>query len=128
MIVQRAAGVPLFVEELTRVVLEGDSSRVAADQFRQRFMIPYGPPRSSGPAKEVLQIAAVVGNEFSFELLHAVHPIPDEELQAALHLRLMQNRFTLAASPRKPPINSSTRRSATPPMKRCSEAGKRTVF
>jgi len=85
-IVRRAAGVPLFVEELTRVVLEGDSAqgngrRIPAtlhDSLMARL-------DRLGPAKEVLQIAAVVGNEFSFELLHAVHPIPDEELQVALH-------------------------------------------
>jgi hypothetical protein len=38
-----------------------------------------------GAAKEVLQIAAVIGGEFSYELLHAVHPIPEEALQHMLH-------------------------------------------
>jgi predicted ATPase len=38
-----------------------------------------------GAAKEVLQVAAVIGGEFSYELLHAVHPIAEEELQHALH-------------------------------------------
>jgi predicted ATPase len=38
-----------------------------------------------GPAKEVIQIGAVIGSEFSYELLHAVHPIAKGDLQRALH-------------------------------------------
>ena len=38
-----------------------------------------------GPAKEIIQIGAVIGSEFSYGLLHAVHPLRDEELQNALH-------------------------------------------
>ena len=37
-----------------------------------------------GPTKEVLQIGAVIGSEFAYRLLHAVHPIADEELQRAI--------------------------------------------
>src|SRR6202171_4149435 len=37
-----------------------------------------------GPAKEVIQIGAVIGSEFSYELLHAVHPITEEDLQGTL--------------------------------------------
>jgi tetratricopeptide (TPR) repeat protein len=37
-----------------------------------------------GPAKEVLQIGAVIGGEFTYELLHAIHPIVEEDLQHAL--------------------------------------------
>jgi tetratricopeptide (TPR) repeat protein len=37
-----------------------------------------------GLAKEVIQVGAVIGSEFSYELLHAVHPIAEEELQYAL--------------------------------------------
>ena len=37
-----------------------------------------------GPAKEVAQIGAVIGGEFSYELLHAVDPIVEEDLQRAL--------------------------------------------
>ena len=38
-----------------------------------------------GPAKEVIQIGAVIGSEFSYGLLHAVHTIRDEDLQGAIH-------------------------------------------
>ena len=37
-----------------------------------------------GAAKEVTQVGAVIGGEFSYELLHAVHPIAEEDLQRAL--------------------------------------------
>jgi predicted ATPase len=37
-----------------------------------------------GPAREVIQIGAVLGSDFSYELLHAVHPIPESDLQQAL--------------------------------------------
>jgi tetratricopeptide (TPR) repeat protein len=37
-----------------------------------------------GPAKEVIQIGAVIGSEFSYELLRAVHPMAELEFQAAL--------------------------------------------
>ena len=37
-----------------------------------------------GPPKEVLQIGAVIGTEFSYELLHAIQPIAEEDLQRAL--------------------------------------------
>jgi hypothetical protein len=37
-----------------------------------------------GPPKEVLQIGAVIGSDFSYELLRAVHPIAEGDLQAAL--------------------------------------------
>ena len=38
-----------------------------------------------GPGKEVIQIGAVIGDEFTYELLHAIHPINEEDLQRALH-------------------------------------------
>jgi len=43
-----------------------------------------GSPTSLGPAREVIQIGAVIVGEFSYELLHAVHPIAEGDLQRAL--------------------------------------------
>ena len=37
-----------------------------------------------GPAKEVAQVGAVIGGEFSYELIRAVHPIAEDDLQEAL--------------------------------------------
>jgi hypothetical protein len=48
-----------------------------------------------GPAKEVIQIGAVLGSEFSYELLHAVHPGNDGELES--HLRTLTDAELLYA-------------------------------
>jgi class 3 adenylate cyclase/tetratricopeptide (TPR) repeat protein len=84
-VVERTGGVPLFVEELTRAVLESGSALALGggipatlhDSLMARL-------DRLGPAKEVIQIGAVIGSEFSYRLLLAVHPIPDKDLQDAL--------------------------------------------
>ncbi len=83
-VVRRTDGVPLFVEELTRLMLEGDGRSVARgipatlrDSLTARL-------DRLGTAREVAQLAAVLGREFSYELLRAVSPTPENELQAAL--------------------------------------------
>jgi len=78
--------VPLFVEELTQAVLEGGDSKLAGraipvtlhDSLMARL-------DRLGPAKEVIQVGAVIGGEFSYELLRAVYPIAEENLQRSLH-------------------------------------------
>jgi class 3 adenylate cyclase/predicted ATPase len=84
-VVERAVGVPLFVEELTRAVLERGSAQVAGREIpltlHDSLMARLD---RLGAAKEVVQIGAVIGSEFSYGLLHAVHPVADEELQGAI--------------------------------------------
>jgi class 3 adenylate cyclase/tetratricopeptide (TPR) repeat protein len=84
-VVERTSGVPLFVEELTRAVLESSSGSVSGGEIpvtlHDSLMARLD---RLGPAKEILQIGAVIGSEFSYELLHAVHPIPEEALLRAL--------------------------------------------
>jgi class 3 adenylate cyclase len=84
-VVERTSGVPLFVEELTRAVLESGTtnSRVSEIPVTLHDSLMARLDRL-GPAKEVVQIGAVIGPEFSYELLHAVHPISERDLQAAL--------------------------------------------
>jgi len=82
-VVERTSGVPLFVEELTRSVLEsGDAGRGIPVTLHDSLMARLD---RLGPAKEVAQVGAVIGGEFSYELLHAVHPIAEKDLQRALH-------------------------------------------
>jgi class 3 adenylate cyclase/predicted ATPase len=84
-VVERTGGVPLFVEELTRAVLEGGSARVTGREIPATLHDSLMARLDRlGPAKEVVQIGAVLGSEFSYGLLHAVHPIPDEDLQRAI--------------------------------------------
>jgi predicted ATPase len=84
-VIARTSGVPLFVEELTRAVLErGDARSVAKEiptTLRDSLMARLD---RLGRAKEVAQNASVIGREFSYDLLQAVSPIPEDELQAAL--------------------------------------------
>jgi len=84
-VVERTGGVPLFVEELTRSLLEGGSGNFTTREIpvtlHDSLMARLD---RLGAAKEVLQVAAAIGGEFSYELLHAVHPIGEDELQRAL--------------------------------------------
>ena len=95
-IVERTDGVPLFVEELTRSVLESEQLQMAGDQYvldqpARALAIPSTLQASLmarvdrlGSAREVLQIGAAIGREFSYEVLAAVAGFPDAVLQDAL--------------------------------------------
>jgi predicted ATPase len=96
-IVERTDGVPLFVEELTKAVVEAGADR-------GNVSISAVPPSSLavpatlhasllgrldrlGPAvKNVAQVGAAIGRDFSHELLSAAAPIAEPELQEALRL------------------------------------------
>jgi class 3 adenylate cyclase/tetratricopeptide (TPR) repeat protein len=96
-IVERTDGVPLFVEELTKAVLEsaGQSDQVSAVLETASLAAHSVPPtlhaslmarldRLGPKSKEIAQIGAVLGREFSYELIEAVAPCPERELQVAL--------------------------------------------
>jgi predicted ATPase len=86
-VVERTSGVPLFVEELTRAVLENGSAQLSGREIpvtlHDSLMARLD---RLGSAKELLQIGSVIGTEFSYELLRAVHPIADEDLQRELRI------------------------------------------
>jgi class 3 adenylate cyclase/predicted ATPase len=83
-VVERTGGVPLFVEELTRAVLENDDTNFAAHEIPATLHDSLTARLDRlGSAKEVIQFGAVIGNEFSYRLLQAVYPISDESLQHA---------------------------------------------
>lgn len=100
-IVERTDGVPLFVEELTKAVLESEQLRVTGDHYvldrpAQALAIPSTLHDSLmarvdrlGSAREVLQIGAAIGREFSYEVLAPVAGLPDAVLQDAL-IRLVE--------------------------------------
>lgn len=91
-IASKTNGIPLFVEELTRVVVEADAAGGLASQDSvkatpPRFTIPATLQDSLmarldqlGEAKEVAQVCSVLGQEFSYDLLAAVMSVPDEAL------------------------------------------------
>jgi class 3 adenylate cyclase/predicted ATPase len=94
-IIERTDGIPLFVEEMTKAVLEAESEsearRAAALVPSPALAVPASLHASLmarldrlGPAKEVAQIGAAIGREFSHPLLAAVVRKPEAELQTAL--------------------------------------------
>jgi predicted ATPase len=81
-IVDRADGVPLFVEELTKSVLEsGLSPAGIPTTLHDSLMARLDRVES---VRRVAQIGAAIGREFSHRLLHAVSRFPEEALQIAL--------------------------------------------
>jgi class 3 adenylate cyclase/predicted ATPase len=94
-IIERTDGIPLFVEEMTRAVLEAESEIEAR---KTASAVPYSTlavPASLhaslmarldrlGPAKEIAQIGAAIGREFSHTLLAAVARKADAEAASAL--------------------------------------------
>ena len=94
-IIERTDGIPLFVEEITKAVLEaeteGEARRTAAALPSPAAAVPASLYASLmarldrlGPAKEVAQIGAAIGREFSHALLAGVARKPGVELNAAL--------------------------------------------
>ena len=83
-VVKRTDGVPLFAEELTRLILEGDGRSVAREIPATLHDSLTARLDRLGPAKEVAQIASVIGREFSFDLLQAVLSMGEIELLSAL--------------------------------------------
>jgi class 3 adenylate cyclase len=95
-ITDRTDGVPLFVEELTKSVLESGLLREEADRYvldgaLPPFAIPTTLHDSLLPrldrlasVRNVAQVGAAIGREFSYTLLHTVSRLPEDELQTAL--------------------------------------------
>jgi class 3 adenylate cyclase len=109
-IVQHTDGVPLFIEELTKNLLEGGLLREEAGGYaldipaslQDALMARLD--RLSG-AKQVAQTAAIIGREFSYELLRAVTSISEDELRMALR-RLAESELIFQ---RGDPPNTKTR-------------------
>jgi predicted ATPase len=79
----RTGGVPLFVEEVTRLLLERGEhgGQAIPPTLRQSLMARLD---RLGSAREIAQIGAVVGRDFSYSLLREIASIKDAPLQAAL--------------------------------------------
>jgi class 3 adenylate cyclase/tetratricopeptide (TPR) repeat protein len=84
-VVKRTGGVPLFIEELTRAVIEsGDvehAGREIPATLHDSLMARLD---QLGAARGTLQLGAVLGIDFTYELLHAVTLLNEDELQRHL--------------------------------------------
>ncbi len=95
-ILAKTDGVPLFVEELTKTVLEAGLLKEEEDHYVLTGPLPpLAIPASLqdslmarldrlAPVKEVAQLAAMLGRVFSRDLLCAVSPLDQDALDAAL--------------------------------------------
>ena len=95
-IADRTDGVPLFVEELTRSVLESGALREEADRYvLDGALPPFAIPATLhgslmarldrlASVRHVAQIGAAIGREFSYALLRAVSRASEDELETAL--------------------------------------------
>jgi predicted ATPase/class 3 adenylate cyclase len=93
-IAAKTDGIPLFVEELTKTLLE--SGQLGEDDGRNAETLPaLAIPTTLqdslvarldrlGPAKETAQLGAALGREFSYEMLAAVSPLGESKLNDAL--------------------------------------------
>ena len=89
-------GIPLFVEELTRAVVESGQLRDAGDHFERNGILPTMAIPSTlqgslmarldhlAPVKELAQVAACIGREFDHELLAAVSSLQGAALDEGL--------------------------------------------
>ncbi len=107
-LVTKTDGVPLFVEELTKMVLESGLVRELADRWELTAPLPSlaipATLRDSlaarldrlGEVKATAQLASAIGREFGYDLLRAVSPLSDtaleEQLQKLVECELVYQR------------------------------------
>ena len=95
-IIDKTDGVPLFIEELTKTILESGLLTRHLDRYELSGPLPEVAVPATlhdslmarldrlGPVKEVAQTAAAIGREFTYDLLAAVSPLSFAELHNAL--------------------------------------------
>ena len=94
-IIAHADGVPLFVEELTKTVLESSTIHSEDDrpiiELRPTVVVPSSLHASLmarldrlAGVKDVAQMGSVIGREFSFQLFQSVFALPGERLSGSL--------------------------------------------
>ena len=95
-IVTKTDGIPLFIEELTKMLMESGLLRFVGNKFVLDGVLPeHAIPTtlqdsltarldSLGAAKEVAQIGAAIGREFSYQLVRSIVSIGQDDLDAAL--------------------------------------------
>ncbi|MBO4222768.1 adenylate/guanylate cyclase domain-containing protein [Bradyrhizobium neotropicale] len=95
-IIEKADGVPLFIEELTNSTLSAPlRSRGAVERKAQPALLRVPDTLSDAlmerldrvaPSRRLAQIAAVIGREFSYDLLSAASQVDEEDMLSALSL------------------------------------------
>jgi tetratricopeptide (TPR) repeat protein len=95
-IVARTDGVPLFIEELTKTLLESGIMRDAGGRYELTGPLPSRSIPSTlhasllarldrlGSVKDIAQVGAAIGGEFAYGLIAAVSALPEQDLKAGL--------------------------------------------
>ena len=96
-ILERTDGIPLFIEEMTKSVMEFGVLQDAGDHYELSRSAPFtaipATLRNSlmarldrlAEVKSVAQVGAAIGRTFSYELLAAILPLSDDAVRDALH-------------------------------------------
>ena len=94
-IVSRSDGVPLYVEELTKAVIDMQAAHsvTVPATLQDSLMVRLD---RLGAAKEIAQVASVIGRQFSYPLLAAIAGAQEEALRGALS-RLLDAGLVFAA-------------------------------
>jgi tetratricopeptide (TPR) repeat protein len=112
-ILERTDGIPLYVEEVTKSVLESGLLREEADRYSLSGPLPpFAVPATLHDSlmarldrlafvKEMTQIASIIGREFGYELLAALNPIHESDLQAALSQLVTSELVSVQGAPPK---------------------------
>jgi predicted ATPase len=95
-IIEKAEGIPLFIEELTNSTLSAPMrTRDASERTAQLALLRVPETLSDAlmerldrvaPSRRLAQVAAVIGREFSYDLLSAASQIDEDEMRSALSL------------------------------------------
>jgi class 3 adenylate cyclase len=96
-IAERAGGVPLFVEELTRTVLEGDAETIAVPATLQDTLMAR--LDRLGAAKAIAQTGAVFGRKFQYSWLAACAGVADPALIRTLDALMRSGLVTGRGTP-----------------------------
>jgi len=119
-LVTKTDGVPLFVEELTKMVVESGLVNETDGHYEPRGPLPLLAIPATlqdsliarldrlATGKEVAQLGATLGREFSYELIQAVSRGEEKTLQAALAKRWKPKCSISAGSHRRRAISSNT--------------------
>ena len=131
-IIDRTDGVPLFIEELTKSVVESGSMTDAGDHYSMAGpVVPLAIPTTLqasllarldrlAPTREVAQIAAALGRQFSHELISAVAEMPQQRAGATPWSSSCAPSWCSGAGRRRMPRTpSSTRWCRMPPTAPC---------
>ena len=105
---ERTGGVPLFVEEVARLLERGEAGGLQAIPPTLQQSLAARLDRL-GSAREVAQIGAVLGRDFTYSLLRAVGGVEDPGLQLALDRLADADLLMAEGAAKRCPIASSTR-------------------